>query len=224
LLRRVLVVAASLMLAGPSMVAGQFSPSSGLARRKPFEAFSASAERLRDSASAKLHSVVGSLPIIAGSRTAAAVAADSAAAADESLDAEELQDSIVTLVRAQLGIHYRWGAESPARGFDCSGLVRFVLSLLRLDVPRTARSQSLVGRPVERDTSRLRPGDLLTFGAGKGVTHVGIYVGAGHFVHASTTRRQVVESTIGERGSWYTRHWLGARRLLAAVDTAGKGP
>ncbi len=208
------------------MVAGQFSPSSGLARRKPFEAFSASAERLRDSASARLHSVVGSLPIVAGSRAAvaiAAAAADSAAAPGESLDAEELQDSIVTLVRAQLGIHYRWGAESPARGFDCSGLVRFVLSLLRLDVPRTARSQSLVGRAVERDTSRLRPGDLLTFGAGKGVTHVGIYVGDGHFVHASTTRRQVVESIIGERGSWYTRHWLGARRLLAAVDTAGKG-
>ncbi len=197
-----------------------------MARRKPFEAFSASAERLRDSASAKLHTVLGSLPIVAGTRAAAAVAADSldsGVAAGELPETRELQDSVVTLVRAQLGIHYRWGAESPARGFDCSGLVRFVLSLLRLDVPRTARSQSLVGRPVERDTSRLRPGDLLTFGAGKRVTHVGIYVGAGHFVHASTTRRQVVESIIGERGSWYTRHWLGARRLLAAADTTGKG-
>jgi cell wall-associated NlpC family hydrolase len=97
--------------------------------------------------------------------------------------------------------------------------VKFVLSLLQLELPRTARGQSLVGMPVERDTARLRPGDLVTFGPGKRVTHIGIYVGDGRIVHASVGQRAVVEATMTSRGSWFARHWLGARRLLALADS-----
>jgi cell wall-associated NlpC family hydrolase len=91
--------------------------------------------------------------------------------------------------------------------------------MFRLSLPRTANSQSFAGQAVPRDVAMLRPGDLLTFGKGKRVTHIGIYVGDGRLVHASTGKRRVVETTIGEATSWFSRHWLGARRLLATADT-----
>lgn len=170
------------------------------ARTKPFAAFSESAQRLRDSLSAKLAG-----PSILHVRTA---------------DQEQaIRDSIVAVARSQLGTRYIWGAEAPGRAFDCSGLVRFVLGMFRLNLPRTANSQSFAGQAVPRDVAMLRPGDLLTFGKGKRVTHIGIYVGNGRLVHASTGKRRVVETTIGEATSWFSRHWLGARRLLATADT-----
>ena len=173
-------------------------------RRKPFEAFSASAERLRDSLASTLGKAA-SAPVTPVWKTATP---------EEEVSA---RDSIVAAARAQLGKRYVWGAETPSRGFDCSGLVKFVLSLFRLDMPRTARYQSLAGSAVEKDTARLRPGDLLTFGRGKTVTHIGIYVGDGKFVHASTGKRRVVEAKITDSGSWFVRHWVGARRLVAAA-------
>ena len=78
-----------------------------------------------------------------------------------------LRDSLVARARAQIGKRYRHGGETPTRGFDCSGLVAYVLASLDLRVPRTANAQAAVGSEVVRDTSELRPGDLLTFGRGK---------------------------------------------------------
>src|SRR5205085_9946120 len=103
-----------------------------------------------------------------------------------SASAHSLRDSMVALARAQIGKRYVRGGQSPERGFDCSGLVRYVLGGFRVDMPRTARQQATEGLAVTRDTTRLRPGDLLTFGKGtRGVSHIGIYVGNGRYVHAS---------------------------------------
>ena len=112
--------------------------------------------------------------------------------ASMSASAATLRDSLVALARAQVGTRYVFGGTSPDRGFDCSGLIKYLAQALKLDVPRTAAEQSRVGSAVDRDQSRLRPGDLLTFGTGKRVSHIGIYVGDGKFIHASTGAGRVV--------------------------------
>jgi cell wall-associated NlpC family hydrolase len=134
--------------------------------------------------------------------------------------AHSLRDSVVALAKAQLGKRYRYGGKSPERGFDCSGLVQYIMAALNLDIPRTARQQANAGQEVERDTSRLLPGDLLTFAKPKkGVSHVGIYIGDGKFIQASSVAGRVVESSINRTPSRLVKAWLGARRFLAFDDS-----
>ncbi|HEY0997149.1 MAG TPA: C40 family peptidase [Gemmatimonadaceae bacterium] len=128
--------------------------------------------------------------------------------------AQALRDSAVARARAQVGKRYRLGGESPERGFDCSGLVRYVMSALGVPVPRVSWQQAGVGLAVARDTSDLRPGDLLTFGRGKRVSHVGIYVGNGRYVHASSMGGRVMEVPLARSGR-KVKPWLGVRRLVA---------
>ena len=138
-----------------------------------------------------------------------------------SASVESLRDSIVAMARAQIGKRYRRGGESPERGFDCSGFVHYILGQLQFTTPRTARLQATIGEPLVRDTSQLLPGDLLTFGRGaKGaVSHVGIYVGNGRYVHASSVAGRVIESSIDRPPSPLIKVWRGARRLLTFGDS-----
>lgn len=126
-------------------------------------------------------------------------------------------DSVVTVVWALIGRPYEFGGASLQAGFDCSGLVRFVLSKVDLALPRTARQQARIGAPVARD--RLRPGDLLTFGRGDSVAHIGIYVGDGKYVHASSIAGRVIVSPLDRKPSRLIRPLSGARRLLAVADS-----
>jgi cell wall-associated NlpC family hydrolase len=149
---------------------------------------------------------------------------ETAAAATLRNHEQMVRDSVVALARAQIGTRYRWGGERPEEGFDCSGLVRYIMSALNLSLPRTAHLQSLVGREVARDPDKLQPGDLLTFGRGSRITHIGIYIGNGRYVHASTSRREVVEAEIGRNDS-LMRSWRGVRRLLGfGSDSAPREP
>ncbi|MDB4887523.1 MAG: hypothetical protein JWN79_2961 [Gemmatimonadetes bacterium] len=126
------------------------------------------------------------------------------------------RDSLVTMARAQVGTRYVRGGQSPDRGFDCSGLIRYVMAGLHVRVPRTAAEQAAAGLAVSRDTARLRPGDLLTFGKGsRGVSHIGIYVGNGRYVHASSVAGRVIESDIERPKSPLIRKWRGVRRVVA---------
>lgn len=122
-------------------------------------------------------------------------------------------DSAVALARGQLGRRYIYGAEGKG-GFDCSGLVRYVLRALNIEAPRTAHLQAAIGAGVPLDTAHLRPGDLLTFGTRKRVTHIGIYVGNGRFVHASSGAGRVVERPLLRRPARGIKPWIGARRVL----------
>jgi cell wall-associated NlpC family hydrolase len=126
-----------------------------------------------------------------------------------------VRDSIVALARQQIGTPYRLGATSPERGFDCSGLVVYVMNQLGISLPRTAALQARVGQEVVRDRGQLRPGDLLTFGRGSRISHVGIYIGNGRYIHASSGRGEVTE-TVVPTSTW----WRGVRRLplIMAVD------
>jgi cell wall-associated NlpC family hydrolase len=132
-----------------------------------------------------------------------------------SSSAMALRDSVVAIARAQLGKKYRIGGTTPDRGFDCSGLVKYVLSALNVQVPRTSREQSRIGSAIPRDTLELRPGDLLMFGKPKaGVSHVGIYIGNGRYIHASSVAGRVIESPLDRPPSALIKVFKTARRIL----------
>ena len=84
-----------------------------------------------------------------------------------------------------------------------------------LHVPRTAEEQARLGLEVPRDTAQLLPGDLLFCGHGQRVTHIGIYIGDGKYVHAANQRKGVIESQISASDE---RWWKGARRLFVDPD------
>lgn len=131
-----------------------------------------------------------------------------------------LGDSIVTLAREQLGRRYVFGGTSPRRGFDCSGLVKYIATVLHIDIPRTARMQARTGEAVAKDTAQLMPGDLLTFGRGSRISHIGIYVGNGRFIHASTKAGRVIETALFRTPARGIKPWRGVRRLALADDSA----
>jgi len=130
-----------------------------------------------------------------------------------SASASALRDSIVSKARGQIGTRYKLGGVKPNLALDCSGLVRYVMSALDVVLPRTARQQATIGAEIPRDLAALKPGDLLTFGKGKRISHIGIYVGEGRMVHASTSSRKVIETTITSRNP-LIRQWKGVRRLV----------
>ena len=132
--------------------------------------------------------------------------------------AQSVRDSLVTVARAQIGTRYVFGGTTP-KGFDCSGLVRYVMGALKVELPRTAAQQARIGDEVSADPSRLRPGDLLTFGrrGGRGVSHIGIYVGEGRYVHASSVAGRVIESDLSRTGSPLIKAWRGVRRIVAGA-------
>jgi cell wall-associated NlpC family hydrolase len=108
-----------------------------------------------------------------------------------------------------IGTPYRYGGDSP-RGFDCSGLVLYSHERVGLNVPRTAAAQSEAAKPVPID--ELRPGDLVFFRVdGREVDHVGIYLGAGRFVHAPRTGRAVTSANLGD--PYYVKRFYGAGRF-----------
>jgi cell wall-associated NlpC family hydrolase len=122
---------------------------------------------------------------------------------------------------SHLGVPYRFGGNDPKAGFDCSGLVRFVArSVLGIDLPRTSDAMARVGSVVARDA--LEVGDLLFFNTRGGAnSHVGIYVGDGRFVHASSVLRKVTENSLSE--SYYQKTFNGIRRV-AGFDSANDVP
>jgi len=132
--------------------------------------------------------------------------------------AHNVRDSLVSVARAQLGTRYVFGGTTP-NGFDCSGLVRYVMASLKVELPRTAAQQANIGDEVSTDPSRLRPGDLLTFGwrGKRGVSHIGIYVGEGRYIHASSRAGRVIESNLDRSGP-LIKAWRGVRRIVAGAE------
>ena len=111
-----------------------------------------------------------------------------------------------------VGTPYRYGGNSPAGGFDCSGLVNYVYrDMLDLRLPRTSRQLADWQGP-RIAPERLAPADLVFFGDRGGVSHVGIYVGEGRFVHAPSSGGTVRLDRLD--GAWWRDHYTGARRVL----------
>ncbi len=110
-----------------------------------------------------------------------------------------------------IGVHYRWGGNSPDSGLDCSGFVRYVFQdALGFTLPRRAEEMSRVGEKVA--VSDLKPGDLVFFNTmRRTISHVGIYIGNNQFVHSPSTGSSIRVDDMGDK-YWFTRY-RGARRV-----------
>ena len=117
---------------------------------------------------------------------------------------------IVDTAKQYLGTPYVWGGSSP-RGFDCSGLVNYVYDQCGYSINRTAASIYENGAYVE--TTELQVGDAVCFSSYSNyIGHVGIYIGDGQFIHASSGSGLVIISDLSE--SYYKSHYFGARRIV----------
>ena len=111
-----------------------------------------------------------------------------------------------------VGTPYRYGGNTPEGGFDCSGLVNYVFrDMLALNLPRTSRDLAAYQGP-RIEPRKLATGDLVFFGSGSQVSHVGIYVGEGRFVHAPSSGGTVRLDHLD--GSYWRQHYSGAKRVL----------
>ena len=117
---------------------------------------------------------------------------------------------VVGTALAYQGVRYSYGGFS-SRGFDCSGFVKYVYQRHGLNLPHNAAAQYRYGKPVNK--GELKPGDLVFFrtGRSRGINHVGIYIGNGKFIHASSARGRVRIDSLNE--GYYKSHFVGARRL-----------
>jgi cell wall-associated NlpC family hydrolase len=110
------------------------------------------------------------------------------------------------------GVPYRYGGDTPATGFDCSGFVRFVLGQHQLVVPRTAAEQFQIGRPIR--ANEVRAGDLVFFSTvAPGASHVGLALNSTEFVHAPATSGVVRVERI--QSTYWQPRFVGARRLFS---------
>lgn len=117
-----------------------------------------------------------------------------------------LHGIISTAVRF-MGVPYRW-AGTTASGFDCSGFTQRVFHINGVSLPRIASDQYWKGRQVARE--HLSIGDLVFFSTyGPGATHVGIYMGGGNFIHASSSHGVTI-SSLGD--SYWAKRYFGASR------------
>jgi cell wall-associated NlpC family hydrolase len=111
-----------------------------------------------------------------------------------------------------VGTPYRYGGNTPDTGFDCSGLVNYVYrDMLDVRLPRTSRDLAAWQGPRIKP-ERLAAADLVFFGSGSSVSHVGIYVGEGRFVHAPSTGGTVRLDHLD--GPYWRDHYSGAKRVL----------
>ncbi len=117
--------------------------------------------------------------------------------------------SLIDVAMDYIGIPYRFGGSS-LRGIDCSAFVQMVYRYFSIDLPRTAREQFKAGVRVSK--KELRIGDLIFFRTyAKYPSHVGIYIGEGKMIHASSRNKKVTITSINE--PYYVRRYIGAVRL-----------
>ncbi|MGO4328673.1 C40 family peptidase [Cupriavidus sp. 2TAF22] len=130
---------------------------------------------------------------------------------DPSAGLEEVSIQAMSLV----GTPYRYGGNTPDSGFDCSGLVRYVvLRAANVSLPRT--TEAMGERGVALDRGQVASGDLVFFNTtGRANSHVGIYVGQNRFVHAPSTGGTVRLEDMGK--SYWASRYNGARRVASAA-------
>lgn len=120
--------------------------------------------------------------------------------------------SIVDYAKRFLGVGYVWGGTTPA-GFDCSGFVKYVFKKFGVTLNRVSAQQATQGIKVKK--ADLQPGDIVFFDTNGGrnrINHVGMYIGSGKFIQASSERNSVIISDL--TGGYYANTYMTARRVL----------
>ena len=121
-----------------------------------------------------------------------------------------VRDAIAALALSMVGVPYRYGGADPGGGFDCSGLVYYTYTANGQAVPRTSRSQFEAARKIElRDAAQ---GDLLFFSDQEALSHVGIYLGKGRFIHAPSSGGRVRVEDVD--APYYRQHLVAVGQLL----------
>ncbi|QCT00829.1 NLP/P60 protein [Paenibacillus algicola] len=109
-----------------------------------------------------------------------------------------------------MGVSYKMGG-TTTKGFDCSGFTSYVFKKLGVTLPRVSSAQYKVGTSVSK--SSLKAGDLVFFNTtGRGVSHVGIYVGNGKFAHSSSSKGVTITSL---NSSYFAKRYVGAKRVMS---------
>lgn len=155
---------------------------------------------------------------------ASSVAVDdqSATVAAVGANITDLRKSLLAVAMGLRDTRYVRGGRDPSTGFDCSGFVRYVFAhAVGMQLPRNSASQFLAGLKVKR--ADMQPGDLVFFRThGKrAISHVGIYISNGRFIHSPTSGKSVEISSL-KQGYWAKR-FAGAKRPEAMAQIAGKG-
>ncbi len=113
--------------------------------------------------------------------------------------------------KTHLGGKYIWGGTNPNFGADCSGFTQYIYRQQKINIPRTALGQSQIGQRV--DPSNLQKGDLLFFLTDKKrgipVTHVGMYLENGNFIHAASKSKGIIITPLSE----YSKRFVVAKRI-----------
>ncbi len=124
----------------------------------------------------------------------------------------DLRQELVATAHRFIGVPYNWGGTTANGGFDCSGLTMVTYRLNGLKLPRVSRDQHAAGRAI--DKSKLQKGDLVFFatGGGRRVSHVGIYIGNGRFIHAPRSGKSVRVTSLDN--SYFKKTYVGARTYL----------
>ena len=122
----------------------------------------------------------------------------------------EVRGSIAQLAVSMVGVPYRYGGDHPSEGFDCSGLVYYAYASSGETVPRTSQAQFDAARKIS--LAEAAEGDLLFFRDQEKLSHVGIYLGDGRFVHAPSSGDTVRVARID--APYYQQHLVAVGRLL----------
>ncbi len=140
----------------------------------------------------------------AGTPVAAPVASEPVPATSD------VRGPIAQLALSMVGVQYRYGGADPSEGFDCSGLVYYTFTSNGHDVPRTSREQFDAAQKIP--LAEAAEGDLVFFQDQEKLSHVGIYLGDGRFVHAPSSGGTVSVASID--APYYQRHLIAVGRLL----------
>ena len=117
---------------------------------------------------------------------------------------------VVQLALSMVGVRYRYGGADPAAGFDCSGLVYYTFTSNGHAVPRTSQDQFNTAHKIP--LAQAAEGDLVFFQDQERLSHVGIYLGDGRFVHAPSSGGAVSVARLD--APYYQRHLVAVGRLL----------
>lgn len=129
-------------------------------------------------------------------------------ALDNAIKRLGITNGILADSKSLIGVPYVWGGTTPS-GFDCSGFTKYVFAKQGITLPRMSGDQYKLGAPVA--FSSLKPGDLVFFSLNNNgqVSHVGIYVGSGQFINATTSKGVIISSFT----SYWQNIYVGARRV-----------